>query len=163
MAKFKFSLQTALDLRRREEDKARRRLASAQREVRRYRADIERTRSRHNALLSSLRGIGDNRRFSVAVDRMEHEHRVLTGLRQRLARQQQRLDEAEARLGRRRSEAVAASQARRTLERLSERQEAEHRRLALLSEQRELNEAAISRHHMKDHSSDLLIRTGTDG
>ncbi len=162
MAEFEFSLQTALDLRCREEQQAQRRLASAQRQVNRRRADLERTRDRIDMILGSLRDNREGGRVTVALGRVEHEHRVLAELRGRFARQRGRLDEAERELERRRAELIAASQARSTLERLSERREAEHRRRQVLSEQRELNEAAVSRHRMNDHSPGLLITPGTE-
>lgn len=162
MAKFEFTLQTALDLRTREEERAQGILASARGEVSRRRADLDRTRERHDALLASLRGNGDPVRVTVALGRIEHEHRVLAELRRRLAEQRGRLREAEQEMERRRAELVAASQARRTLERLAEKQAAEHRRGEALAEQRELNEAAISRHHMNDCSPGLLATPGRD-
>lgn len=162
MAEFEFSLQTALDLRCREEQQAQQRVASAQRQVNRCRADLERTRDRIDTLLGSLRDSRQGGRVSVALGRVEHEHRVLAEFRRRLARQRGHLAEAERTLEQRRAELLEASQARRTLERLSERREAEHRREQVLSEQRELNEAAVSRHHMNDRSPGLLVTPGTE-
>ena len=162
MAEFEFSLQTALDLRSRAEEKAQRRLASAQRQVSRCRSDLDRTRESHDSLIGSLRGDGEPGRINVAMGRMEHEHRVLAELRRRLGEQRQRLSEAERELEARRSELLAASRAKLTLERLSERQAAEYRRIETLAEQRELNEAAISRHHMANHSAELLTGPAND-
>ena len=162
MAEFEFSLQAALDLRCREEEKAQRRFASAQRQVNRCRSDLDRTQRRHDALLDALRGRTGDDQVTVVVGRIEHEQRVLAELRRRLALARRHLEEAETQAGVRRAELVAASQARRTLERLSERQRAEHHRLEALGEQRELNEAAINRHHMAGRSPGLLTALGTD-
>jgi flagellar export protein FliJ len=67
-------------------------------------------------------------------------------LRNRMTHQRERLAQAEEQCRERKAELVEAAQARRTLERLSERREAEHRRREAQQEQQELNEAAIARH-----------------
>ncbi|MBD3293749.1 MAG: flagellar export protein FliJ [Armatimonadia bacterium] len=146
MRKYQFPLQTALDLRCREEERAQRHLARAQRTVSDRRSDLERTRRRHDALVASLRGTSGHNGATVALGEIEHASRVLADLRRRLLNQSRRLQEAEQECRRRREELVEASRARSTLERLSERREAEHHRAEILQEQRELNEAAISRH-----------------
>jgi len=145
--KYQFPLQTALDLRGHEEDEAQRRMARAQRLVRDRRSDLERTLARHDALVSGLRG-GGGTGASVAIGEVEHTWLVLTELRRRLEHQRQRLADAEHECDQRRAELLEASQARRTLERLSDRREAEHLRGETQREQRELNEAAISRHRV---------------
>jgi flagellar protein FliJ len=143
--KYHFTLQTALELRIREEEQEQRRLARAQRLARDRRRDLERTRKRHHAMASSLRG-GGGQGATVALGELEHAARVLADLRGRMNDQQRRLEEAESEVEARRTELVEASRARRTLERLSEQREAEHRREEQQREQREWNEAAISRH-----------------
>ncbi len=147
MRKYQFPLQTALDLRGHQEDQAQRRMARAQRLVRDRRSDLERTLERHDALVSGLRGDG-GAGASVAIGEVEHTWLVLAELRRRLTHQRQRLADAERECEQRRAELIEASQARRTLERLSERREAEHLREETQREQRELNEAAISRHRV---------------
>ena len=149
MRKYDFPLQTALDLRCREEEQAQRRLARAQAAVRDRKTDLERTRRRHDAIVSGLRGGGEGPGATIALGEVEHTSRVLADLHRRLINQQRRLTEAERECEERRAEVVEASRARRTLERLSERRRAEHRREEMLREQRELNEAAISRHRAK--------------
>jgi flagellar export protein FliJ len=151
--KYHFPLQTALELRCREEEQARRRLATAQSVVRGRRADLEQMRLRHDAIIAGLRGPGTGGGASVALGEVEHTACVLADLRRRLTNQQQRLDEAERQAETRRTELVEASRARRTLERLSERREAEHAREEMLREQRDLNEAAISRHRADRHAA----------
>jgi flagellar protein FliJ len=144
--KYHFPLQTALDLRLREEEQAQRRLASAQKVLRDRRSDLERTRDRHDVIVSMLRGGDEHEGASIALGEIEHTSRVLADLRRRMEDQQRRLEQAERDCEMRRMELVKASQARGTLERLSERREAEHLRAERLREQRDLNEAAISRH-----------------
>ena len=146
MRKYEFPLQTALDVRRREEERAQRRLARAQRAVNDRRADLEHTRRRHDAIVSGLRGNGEHEGATIALGEIEHTSRVLADLRRRLLSQHRRLQEAEQECEARRAELIEASRAQRTLERLSERREAEHLRAEMQREQRELNEAAISRH-----------------
>lgn len=146
MARYQFSLQTALELRNREEELAQRRLARAQRMARDRRADLERTRQRHDAIVSGLRGSSGVPGATVALGEVEHTSLVLADLRRRMLDQQRRLQEAERECETRRSELMEASRACRTLERLSDRREAEHLRGELQREQRELNEAAIARH-----------------
>jgi flagellar FliJ protein len=143
---YQFPLQTALDLRRREEEQAQRRLARAQRLVRDRRADLERTRQRHDAIVAGLRGGSGDAGATVSLGEIEHTSRVRADMRRRMLNQRRRLEEAQQDAELRRQEVVEASQARRTLERLSERREAEYDREQALQEQRELNEAAISRH-----------------
>jgi flagellar FliJ protein len=156
VAKYQFPLQTALDLRRREEEQAQRRLARAQRVVSDRRADLERTRDRHDSIVAALRGSSGQAGATVALGEVEHTSLVLADLRRRLTNQRRRLAEAEREADRRRADLLEASRARRTLERLSERQEAEHRREEMLREQRELNEAAISRHR-KEREAGLNV------
>lgn len=156
MRKYEFPLQTALDLRCREQDRAQRRLARAQRTVSDRRADLERTRDRHDAIVAGLRGSSEHGGATVALGEIEHTSRVLADLRRRLISRRRRLQEAERECDRRRAELVEASRARRTLERLSERREAEHHRAEMRREQRELNEAAISRHRA-DSSTGLKV------
>ncbi|MFW5866936.1 MAG: flagellar export protein FliJ [Armatimonadota bacterium] len=146
MPRYEFPLQTALELRNREEELAQRRLARAQRAVRERSAHLERTRQRHDAMVSALRGSSAGAGATVALGEIEHTSLVLTDLRRRMIDQQRRLQEAERECEMRRAELVEASRARRTLDRLSERREAEHLRAEILREQRELNEAAVSRH-----------------
>jgi len=147
--KYRFPLQSALDLRDHEEEQAQRRLARAQRLVRDRRSDLERTVERHDALVAGLRGNGDGGEgAAVAIGEIEHTWLVLAELRRRLSHQQERLADAERECEQRRAELIEASQARRTLEKLSERREAQHLREETLREQRELNEAAISRHRV---------------
>lgn len=93
-----------------------------------------------------MRGAGGHGGAHVALGEVEHTSRVLADLRRRMEDQRRRLEQAERDCEMRRMELVRASQARGTLERLSERREAEHLRAEMLREQRELNEAAISRH-----------------
>ena len=146
MPKYTFPLQTALDLRRREEERAHLRLGSAQRIVRDRRADLQRTTRRHDAILAMLRGSSRGPGATVALGEIEHTSHVLADLRRRLRNQQRRLDEAERDCELRRAELLEASRACRTLERLSDRRRAEYLREEQLREERELNEAAISRH-----------------
>ncbi len=145
MRKYEFSLQSALDLRIREEEQAQRRLARAMRLVRDRRSDLERTRERHDAIVNGMR-TNRGRTVTVSLGEAEHASRVLADLRQRISRQRERLAEAQRECAARREELIEASQARRTLERLSERREADFRREQSRLEQKELNEAAISRH-----------------
>jgi flagellar FliJ protein len=159
--KYEFPLQTALDLRCREEERAQRRLARAQRAVSDRRDDLERTRQRHDAIVAGLRGSSGSPGATVALGEIEHTSRVLADLRRRLLNQSRRLQEAERECEERRAELIEASRARRTLERLSERREAEHRRAERLREQRELNEAAISRHRA-DPTTDLTTSLTRD-
>lgn len=157
MRRYQFPLQTALDLRSREEEQARRRLARSQRVLRDRRSELRRIRARLDAIVSALRGerVGD---ATVALGEIEHTSRVVAEMRRRATHQQRRVREAEREAETRRVELIEASRARRTLERLSERREAEHRRAELLREQRELNEAAISRHRMDDLAQLALSR-----
>ncbi|MFW6437880.1 MAG: flagellar export protein FliJ, partial [Armatimonadota bacterium] len=143
---YHFSLQTALELRKRKEELAQRQLSRAQRMVRDRTSDLERTRQRHDAIAAGLRGSSDGPGAQVKLGEIEHTLLVLSDLRRRMIDQQRRLQDAERECEIRRTELVEASRAFRTLERLSERREAEFLHAEMLREQRELNEAAISRH-----------------
>ncbi|MGC9319005.1 MAG: flagellar export protein FliJ [Armatimonadota bacterium] len=147
MPDFEFSLQTALDLRRHEEDAARRRLAQAQRLADGIRAEIRETQGRHDEIVAALTGGGMRGDGGLMFGRVRHAHRCLQSLRHSIGSLQQRLEQAERVCRRRRAELLAASQAREALERLAQRQERDHRRELAHREQRELDEAAITRHH----------------
>ncbi len=142
MPDFQFPLQTALDLRCREEERAQQRLAQGRRALQAARDDVRRVERRRDEIVEALRG----ERLSLCE--VEHAHRFLSDLRGRLALLRERLEKAQRLCDRRLEELIAASRGRRTLERLSERQEAQHRRREARREQHELNEAAIARHRV---------------
>ncbi|MEA3402281.1 MAG: flagellar export protein FliJ [Armatimonadota bacterium] len=146
MPDFEFSLQSALDLRRHEEDVAQRRLAQAQRIADGIRAQLRETQGRHDDIVAALSDSGIDGSGPI-VGRLQHAHRCLASFRHAISRLRERLEQAQRLCRGRRAELLAASQAREALERLAERQEADHRRELARREQRELDEAAIARHH----------------
>ncbi len=162
MREFEFSLQTALDLRRREEEAALRRLAQARRVASGIRAELRETQGRHDDLVGALRGsgfpgtrtpdlqLGDARALAIARDltEVEHAHRYLGALRHLMARQRDRLQQADRVCDQRQTEVLAASRARKTLERLAGRRKAEHRTREARRERRELDEVAVCRHRL---------------
>ncbi len=150
MRKFEFSLQSALDLRRREEETAIGRLAEARRVADAIRRELRQTQARYDELVGDTRESGpvDGTVPDLRLGEMEHAYRCLCRLRETLADQHVRLQHADRMCAQRRAELVVAAQARETLEQLAQRQEAEHRRCQVRREQRELDEVAVSRHRL---------------
>lgn len=148
MRKFEFSLQSALDLRRREEEAAIGRLAEARRIADAIRTELRQAQARYDELVGRMRDRGPigGAAPDLRLGEIEHAHRCLCRLRETMARQHVRLQHADRACKQRRAELLVAAQARETLEQLAQRQEAEHRRCEGRREQRELDEAAVSRH-----------------
>ncbi len=156
MSAFEFSLQAALDLRKREEDAAHRRLGEALRRAESARRDLLETQERHDAILAALRAGRDGSDHQrLACEQIDHAHRYLRNLRATMREQRLRLEQLELQVTHRRSELTEAARERRTLERLSERREAEYRRELARRESRELDEAAATR-HARDASEEAL-------
>ncbi len=148
MRKFEFPLQSALDLRRREEEAAIGRLAMARRIADTIRAELRQAQARYDELVAGIRdreGSGGPAP-DLRLGEIEHAHRCLRRLRESMARGHVRLQQADRECEQCRADLLVAAQARETLEQLAQRQEAEHRRSEGRREQRELDEAAISRH-----------------
>ena len=145
MRKFTFSLQTALDLRTREEDIARQKLAEARRvteALTRQMADLD---TRHELVVAMLRGTpsGDAQtNQDLCVDHLANGQEYLDKLRVQMRTLRAQLVAAEGMCEHRRVELLAASRSKKTLERLAEKRELEHDREELASEQRELDEMA---------------------
>ena len=162
MRKFEFSLQSALDLRRREEEAAIGRLAIARRIADIIRAELRQAQARYDELVVGMRdreAVG-GAAPDLRLGEIEHAHRCLRRLRESMARQHERLQQADRACDQRRAELLVASQARETLHQLAERQEAEHRRCEGRREQRELDEAAVSRHRRlrgDDHATAAAV------
>ncbi len=162
MDAFEFPLQSVLELREREEQAAQRRLAQARRLADSIRAELRDAQARHDDVLAALRRLGpDGQSGTLPIGHVEQAHRYLNGLRQLMTDQRERLEQADRVCRQRQAEVVAAAQARRTLERLAERQECEHRRRLQRREQRELDEAAVSRHRMLERDLNHPL-TGTE-
>ena len=160
--KFQFSLQTALDLRRREEEAAQQRLAEAQRAAEGLRAHLRDTEARYAEVVASVRrgiaglcpspppggrGRGPARAGSRATVELAHVARAedyLFRLKDLIDLQRQRLQQAEQVSEQRRQEALTAAQRHKSLQRLRERQEKQHRREALAQEARWLDEVAVT-------------------
>jgi flagellar export protein FliJ len=149
LRRFEFSLQTALDLRRREEQAAQQRLAESQRVAEAVRAHLRSTEARYAEVVGAIRrGIAgrddEGRRVVVELGEVAHAEDYLFRLRELIELQQRRLEQATEVCARRRQEVLAAAQRRKTLERLRERRETEHRREALVQEHRWLDEVAVT-------------------
>ena len=162
--KFQFSLQTALDLRRREEEAAQQRLAEAQRAAEGLRAHLRDTEARYAEVVASVRrgiaglcpspptltggrGRGPAPAGSRATVELAHVARAedyLFRLKDLIDLQRQRLQQAEQVSEQRRQEALTAAQRHKSLQRLRERQEKQHRREALAQEARWLDEVAVT-------------------
>ncbi len=160
--KFQFSLQTALDLRRREEEAAQQRLAEAQRAAEGLRAHLRDTEARYAEVVASVRrgiaglrpsppaggrGGGPVRAGSRATVELAHVARAedyLFRLKDLIDLQRQHLQQAEQVSEQRRQEALTAAQRHKSLQRLRERQEKQHRREALAQEARWLDEVAVT-------------------
>lgn len=144
MPTFEFPLQTALDLRRRGEEAALQRLAQSRAAAAGIRRSLQQTQAHFDRLAAAVRDRRSGAALSVGA--LEHTGRCLSELRGTIARLRQSLAEADRECELRQAEAVAAAQARRTLERLCERQHAEFHRVRGRREQRDLDEIAIQRH-----------------
>lgn len=148
MRRFEFPLQTALDLRAREEEAAQCRLGDARRAADDIRAELRQTRDSRDEIIAALRtGSSEGAGRNLTLAQIEHGHRYIAGLREAIESLRQRLAAAQAVCEQRRAELVQASRARRTLERLRERQQAQHRRQEMAREQRQLDEVAVTRHY----------------
>ncbi|MGD9498028.1 MAG: flagellar export protein FliJ [Armatimonadota bacterium] len=156
MARFEFALQSALDLRRREEEAALHRFAQARRLARGILAELRDAQVRHDDLADTLRALPNGPGAHLRLAEIEHAHRCLANLRHAMVRLHERLRQADRLCKQRQAEAMAAAQARRTLERLAQRQEAEHRCNEVRREQRELDEAALVRHQRLQMQADRL-------
>lgn len=151
MRRFEFSLQTALDLRRREEQAAQQRLAESQRVAEAVRAHLRSSEARYAEVVGGIRrGIegrdDEGRRAVVQLGEVAHAEDYAFRLKELIKLQERRLEQASEVCERRRQEALAAAQRRKTLERLRERREKEHRREALVQEHRWLDEVAVTTH-----------------
>ncbi len=150
MATFEFSLQTALDLRTREERAAQQRLSDAVRAADSLRDELGRVTERQREVVEMLRtGAGlaaDCDGADVPVTSLVNGQHYLAGLRLQIRRLRNSLAQADATCEHRREELLAASQRRKTLERLSDRREQEHTHALAMIEQRELDEIATIRH-----------------
>ena len=147
--KFEFSLQSALDLRRREEQAAQQRLAAAQRLADAIRAQLRQAQARYwEAVVLVREGIAPGEDAApaalVELGQIEHSEAYLAQLKQLIDQTQQRLAEATAVCARRRQELLATAQRRKSLQRLRERREQEHRRTELRREDRLLDEVAVT-------------------
>lgn len=145
MRKFTFSLQTALDLRTREEDTSRQRLADARRvaeTLARQMCDLE---TRHELVVAMLRGTPSAEprgTQDLCVDHLANGQEYLRKLRSQMHILRAQLVAAEEVCEHRRVELLDASRSKKTLERLAEKRENEHDREELANEQRELDEMA---------------------
>ncbi len=145
MRKFTFSLQTALDLRTREEDTSRQRLAEARRvaeALARQLADLE---TRHELVVGMLRGAPSVEGVDsqdLCLDHLANGQEYLDKLRAQMRTLRGQLVAAEEMCEHRRVELLDASRSKKTLERLAEKREFEHDREELANEQRELDEMA---------------------
>lgn len=156
MPTFEFPLQAALDLRRREEEAALQRYAQARGQMEAIRGELEAARCRHQRLTASMRHPGSAGE-QLRLHELEHTGRCLSDLRRNIADLRRRLTEAEGECERRQAEALAAAQARETLERLAERLQADFRRTQARREQRDLDEIALQRHRRLQAAPDALI------
>jgi len=164
VSKFEFSLQTAFKLRQREEDAARQRLAEAHRATQDLLGQLAELQERHDRVEALLR---DEARADgeVPLAVFANGRTWLSATRAEMAWLRERLAHAEEIVERRRGELLAASCRKKTLERLSERREAEHMRRERLGEQRLLDEMAAIAGAVKatgGHSGAALLgRPGT--
>jgi len=142
--KFEFSLQTALDLRRQEEEAAQQRLAEAQRVADGIRAHLRDTQARYREAIAAVREDITARGAAVEMAQIGYSEDYLTQLRQLIELYRQRLAQANEVCEQRRQEVITAAQRRKTLERLRERREREHRRAELRREHRLLDEVAVT-------------------
>ncbi|MCD6361256.1 MAG: flagellar export protein FliJ [Armatimonadetes bacterium] len=139
MSKFEFSLEAALKLRSREEDAARRRLAEAQHALDSLRRELHHTRESHDRVERMLR---ENESDEVPLAVFANGRTWLSATRAQMARLRDRIAQAEDTCNQRRDELIAASRAKKTLERLCERRKAEHLQRERRREQRQLDETA---------------------
>ncbi|HUS81601.1 MAG TPA: flagellar export protein FliJ [Armatimonadota bacterium] len=140
--KFEFSLQNVLDLRTREEDLARQRLAEAHRAADGISRQLAYAQGHHDRVAEMLRDEAgcQTEDQGVPLGMLAGGQMCLTLLRAEIARLRQRLQRADDLCDERRVQLIGASQRRKTLERLAEKRETEHRRSELLGEQRQLDE-----------------------
>ena len=165
MRKFEFPLQSALDLRRRQEEAAIGRLAEARRIADAIRAELRQAQARHDELVAGMRDRGavGGAAPDLRLVEIEHAHRCLCRLRETMARRHVHLQHADRACRQCRAELRVAAQARETLEQLAERQEAEHRRCEGRREQRELDEAAVARHRRLREGAAAPASAGPEG
>lgn len=145
MRKFTFSLQTALDLRTREEDASRQRLAEARRVTDTLARQLRDLDTRHELVVAMLRGApsdGARTTQDLCVDYLANGQEYLRKLRVEMRALQARLVAAEEVCEHRRVELLDVSRHKKTLERLAEKRERQHDREELANEQRELDEMA---------------------
>ena len=133
--RFRFGLQAALDVRTRQEDSARLRLATAERVLQDALELHAALRAKQAEALQQTHGDAPNLRLNAArfLERINHQ---LAGAAALVERQMVEVDA-------RRQELVSAAMDREALDRLRERREAEHTRGLRRSEERELGEAGI--------------------
>jgi flagellar FliJ protein len=143
--KFTFSLQTALDLRSREEDASRQQLAEARRVAEALARQLHALEARHELVVAMLRGApsdGAGTSQDLCVDHLANGQEYLRKLRVQMRALRAQLVAAEEVCELRRVELLDASRSKKTLERLAEKRELEHDREELANEQRELDEMA---------------------
>ena len=133
--RFRFGLQAALDVRTRQEDAARVRLATAERVLQEALEALMALHTRRAETLQQTQSDDPNLRLNAAwyLENLNHQ---LVGANALVERQ---ANEVEAR----RQELVAAAMDREALHRLRGRREVEHSRELRKSEERELGEAGI--------------------
>jgi len=125
--KFTFTLQTALDLRSREEDASRQQLADARRVAEALARQLHALEARHELVVAMLRGApsdGAGTSQDLCVDHLANGQEYLRKLRVQMRALRD------------------ASRSKKTLERLAEKRERQHDREELANEQRELDEMA---------------------
>lgn len=159
MRKFTFSLQTALDLRTREEDASRQRLAEARRVAEALARQLRDLDMQHELVVAMLRGApsdGAGTPQDLCVDHLANGQEYLEKLRVQIRAFRAQLVAAEEVCEHRRVELLDASRSKKTLERLAEKRELQHDREELANEQRELDELAAIAHTGSDaHNSGL--------
>jgi flagellar FliJ protein len=142
MRRFQFTLEPALQLRRRLEEQAQIELAEQQRR-------LEHENSRAEALHGELRRDEERRthlqRRSISIQELAQAEQYARSLIQAVEVQEQRVQEATEQLEACRQTLQNRRTDRETLERLRERRLSEHRAGELRSEQQALDDASILR------------------
>jgi flagellar FliJ protein len=140
MRRFVFSLQKVLEYRQRLEEQAIRAFAEAQAQLMHEQAVL------HKLLIEREECLRRSHRCQhLSVELLAVEQTYLSALEERIARQRQRVAEAEKVLEEKRQALIEAQRERKTLERLREKQYEEWRQEWLRTEQKALDELATVR------------------
>ena len=143
MARFRFRLQKVLDIRQMIEDQLVLELA-------RLRAELESEQARLVELVSEMeahKAVMKRRLTEADAEKIRESYEYIQSLRRRILEQEKVVAEAAQRRDEKLTETIQASQDRKVMERLKERQQAEHQAEMLSEEQKSLDDMASARRH----------------